>query len=348
MTGELTGRYFFPGSARFVHARAVLKDESLHVEDESGVVLANMSLASMQISPRLGNLPRRLTLFDGGCFETDDNDAADVLLKGKRQSAAGIHRLERSLRWAGLAVFLAAVAVYLFAFYGIPATALWLARETPPSVNGIIARQTLQVLDGTFMAASKLSPQDAQKANALFTRVAARGKRGAGNYRLLLRFSPRLGPNALALPDGTIIMTDELWSMAKADDEIEGVFAHEIAHVDRAHSLQSLYQAAMVPAAIAVVTGDVSQIGQVATVLPGILVQAAYSRGLEQQADDDAAAVLKQLGGDPAHMADLLERLDSRLCAKSICPPSWLGTHPQTEQRVLRLRKTTGTKKTGT
>jgi predicted Zn-dependent protease len=139
-------------------------------------------------------------------------------------------------------------------------------------------------------------------------------------------------------------MTDALWPLVKADDEIEGVFAHEIAHVDRLHSLQSLYQAAMIPAAIAVVTGDVSQISQVATVLPGILVQAAYSRGFEQQADDDAAAALTRLGGNPAHMADLLERLDKSLCAKSACPPNWLGTHPDTGQRVLRLRNSPGVK----
>jgi Zn-dependent protease with chaperone function len=168
--------------------------------------------------------------------------------------------------------------------------------------------------------------------------VAAQGKGGAAAYRLLMRDSPRLGPNALALPDGTIVMTDQLLPMVKADDELEGVFAHEIAHVDRAHTLQGLYQAALVPAAIALATGDLSQISQIATVLPGILLQAAYSRGLEQQADDDAAAVVRRLGGNPAHLADLLERMETQLCQKSSCPPNWLGTHPEGRLRALRLR----------
>jgi Zn-dependent protease with chaperone function len=345
MTDTLKGRYFFPGSARFVTARAMVQDESLRVEDEAGAILANMSLGALQVSPRLGNLPRRFMLFDGASFETDDNDAADLLLRGKRKGATWMHRLERSWRWAGISVVLAGMVVYFFVVYGIPAAALWLAEETPPAAKGVITKQALQVLDGTLLAASKLREADRQKAQMLFARVAALGKRGPGDYRLLLRSSPQLGPNALSLPDGTIVMTDELWSMVKADDEIEGVFAHEIAHVDRAHSLQSLYQAAMIPAAIAVVTGDISQISQVATVLPGILVQAAYSRGLEQQADDDAASVVKRLGGNPAHMADLLERLQSRLCANSTCPPSWLGTHPDTELRALRLRNLAATKK---
>jgi Zn-dependent protease with chaperone function len=228
--------------------------------------------------------------------------------------------------------------VYLFVMYGIPLIALWLAEHTPPAANAVIATQTLQVLDRTFLSPSKLNAADNQKVQMLFRQVAAQGKNGPAAYRLLLRDAPRLGPNALALPDGTIVMTDELWPLVKADDELEGVFAHEIAHVDRAHSLQGLYQAALVPAAIALATGDLSQVSQIATLLPGVLVQAAYSRGLEQQADDDAATVVKRLGGNPAHLADLLERMEARLCQESTCPPNWLGTHPESKLRALRLR----------
>jgi Zn-dependent protease with chaperone function len=133
-----------------------------------------------------------------------------------------------------------------------------------------------------------------------------------------------------------------------ADDEAQGVFAHEMSHIDRVHSLQRLYQAAIVPAAIAFVTGDISQITQLATLLPGILVQAAYSRysrDLEQQADDDAAAVLKRLGGDPAHLADLLDRMEKTLCGKQGCSSGWLGDHPETDFRALRLRNPSGAEK---
>src|SRR5262249_6260786 len=156
--------------------------------------------------------------------------------------------------------------------YGIPATARWLAEATPAAANRVIAQQTLQVLDRTLLSHSELRTAETEKAQRLFARVAALAKDGPSGYRLLLRSSKRLGPNALALPDGTIVVTDELWQMVHVDDEAEGVFAHEMAHVDRAHSLQRLYQAAIVPAAIAFITGDISQMTQLATLLPGILV----------------------------------------------------------------------------
>ena len=337
MTEAVAGRYFYPGSSRFVAARAIADDGSLRVEDESGALLANVSFDYVEISPRMGNLRRRFTLLDAGCFETDDNDAADDLLRSQGKGIS-VHRLERSWRWAGMAAVLAAAVVYVFVVYGIPAIALWLARETPSSVAAAVSSQALGALDKTMFRPSELAGADQQKARALFTRVAAQGQRGGDGYRLLIRSAPGLGPNALALPDGTIVMTDQLWPLVKADDELEGVFAHEIAHVDHGHSLQALYQAALVPAALAVVTGDISQVSQMAAILPGVLIQAAYSRGLEQQADDDAAIAVQRLGGNPAHMADLLQRLDTKLCGKSGCPASWLGSHPETAARAQRLR----------
>jgi len=67
-------------------------------------------------------------------------------------------------------------------------------------------------------------------------------------------------------------------------------------------------------------------------------VEAGYSRGFEQQADDDAAATLNANGEDPAALAHLLQRMDETVCGKkSTCPPSWLGSHPATADRAQRL-----------
>ncbi len=340
MTASVSGRFFLPGSARFVPARAQLaQDKVLRVEDGGGAVLAVAPLNRIEVSARLGKLARRFDIPGGGRFETDDNDAADALLVDGGRGKSRLHHMEKSWRWAASSLAVAAVVVYAFVVYGIPALALWLAEATPPAANGIIARQALQVLDRALLSPSELGSAEHDKAQRLFARVAALGKRGAGGYRLLLRASKRLGPNALALPDGTIVMTDALWQMVRADDEAEGVFAHEMAHIDRAHSLQRLYQAAIVPAAIAFVTGDISQVTQLATLLPGILVQAAYTRDLEQQADDDAAVALKRLGGNPAHLADLLDRVEKNVCGKQGCGSGWLGDHPETDSRSLRLRR---------
>ena len=337
----LEGRYFFPHSARFVPARAaIIGGKTLRIENRDGIMLDEVPMRKVRVAARLGRIARRFDLPDGARFETDDNDGADDLLReARRPSGQGwVDRLESSWRTVLLSVLLAALAAYGFVAYGIPAIAAELALHTPAGISRMMADQTMHVLDGVYLKPSKLAAADRKKALALFARVAARAPRGKDGYRLLFRGGGIIGPNAFALPDGRIAMTDELWKMVKNDDEIEGVFAHEIAHVDRAHGLQRVYEASLVPAAIAVVTGDLSQVSQMSVILPAILAQSAYSREFEQQADDDGAKLLRSIGGHPSRLGDLLLRVDRKICGKGGCGPGWLGSHPETSVRVERLR----------
>lgn len=192
-------------------------------------------------------------------------------------------------------------------------------------------------MDGRVLHPTHLSA--ARRADILgrFQRVTDWQPQGH-RYTLLFRDAPAIGPNAFALPDGRVVLTDQLAQMSHDGQELDGVFAHEMSHVNRAHGLQSVYQASLVPAAIAFVTGDATQVGHVAAILPGLLLQSAYSRGFEQEADDDANRELRAHGEDPGRLANLLERMERDSCAKGGCLPSWLGSHPQTAARAFRLR----------
>jgi len=342
----IDGRYFFPHSARFAPARAGLADAMLRIVGLDDNLLAEAPFRRVKVTARLANIARRLTLPDGGMFETYDNDGVDDLLEdAKRISGQGwVDRLERSWRTVAASIVIACAAGGAFAVWGIPAIALGLAHQTPPAVSHLMADQTLRLLDGSYLKPTRLGAADQARALRLFDRVAAAAPRGRGGYALLFRDGAKIGANAFALPDGRIVMTDQLWKLIRNDDEIEGVFAHEMSHVDHAHGLQRVYEASLVPAAIAVMTGDLSQVSQLSVILPGILVQSAYSRGFEQQADDDAAALLGRIGASPARFALLLERLDKRTCGKDGCGPGWLGDHPQTQTRADHLRAMEGKK----
>lgn len=335
----IDGRYFFPRSAKYVEARAALVGEALRITAMDGAVLAEVPFKTVKISARLANIARRFTLPDGASFETYDNDGVDFLMQDARRlpGQGWVDRLERSWRVVLASVLIAAAAGAAFVIWGIPATALMLARATPPSIAIAMSDQTMRILDGQTLHPSKLSPAEQKKVVALFDRVAAVAPRGAHGYALLIRDSKTVGVNAFALPDGRIVVTDQLWRFVRNDEEIEGVFAHEMSHVDHAHGLQRVYEASLVPAAIAVITGDVSQVGQLSVILPGILLQSAYSRENEQQADDDAARLLKRIGAKPSSLAAFLERLDQQHCGKEGCKGSWIGDHPEARFRIERL-----------
>jgi Zn-dependent protease with chaperone function len=332
----LRGRYFFPLSARCVDAEAVAEGETLTIRGDDGAALARIPLASVRATSRLGQMLRRLDFPDGGSFDTSDNDGVDRLL-GHRSP---LHWLEKSWRTILASVIVSVLAAAGFALYGVPMVADLLARHTPPSVAAYTTRQTLEALDKIALHPSKQPASVQQHYSALFAGVAAHAPRGRQGYRLLFRDAPAIGPNAFALPDGAVILTDQMIPFVKKDEEIQGVFAHELSHVDRAHGLQRIYQASLVPAVIAFITGDVSQLSQFATLLPGILLQSAYSRSFEQQADDDAARLMRRMGKSPAPLGDLLERLEKKYCGRDGgCGPNWLGSHPATASRVERLRK---------
>ena len=53
-----------------------------------------------------------------------------------------------------------------------------------------------------------------------------------------------LGPNALALPGGPIVITDDLIKLLKDDELILAIIAHEIAHIKERHSLQQIVEVA--------------------------------------------------------------------------------------------------------
>lgn len=277
---------------------------------------------------------RRLEFTDGASFDTLDNDAVDRILRG-----GGLHRLEGSWHIALGALICIALAGAAFILFGIPATADWMARHTAPRFADFMGQQTLATLDRVALEPSRLAEPHKTHYRELLAQLAAQAPRGATGYRLVFRRAPDIGPNAFALPDGAIVVTDEILDLARGDQEIQGVLGHEMAHVDRAHGLQRVYQASLVPAAIAFITGDASQLGHFASLLPGILLQSAYSRGFEQDADDDGARLMRKLGKNPAAMADLLERMDQKICGRGNCGAGWISSHPDTSARAARLRR---------
>ncbi|WP_457586611.1 M48 family metallopeptidase [Ensifer canadensis] len=325
------GEWHPTGSSRSVPSRLIEEGDGLKVLDEVGVELAAGAFAAIDISARVGAIPRRVGFPDGSLFETTDNDAIDRFLKGKGKTNL-VHEWERfhpRLIAVVLATVLCGMAIYR---YAVPALVEIAVLVTPPIVPKIMSASTLETMDRTVLDASALAAERQQKIRDGFNAIARLSDRGEGGYTLNFRQGGAIGPNAFALPDGTLIVTDELVELAGDDTEmIVGVLAHEIGHVELEHSLRQIYRAAGVAGLIMMIGGDIGSGAEDILVQGAGLLTLSYSRAAEAAADRHSVELMLKARRDPTAIARFFDLLEKELGDSS--DTSILATHPGTPER---------------
>ncbi len=303
------------------------------VTDLNGAPLSAAEPACVQISARVGSIPRRVTFPDGAVFETWDNAGIDGYLTMRGRGGAGlIHWLEQfRLRLVVLVLLAFALGTGVYR-WGVPAlveVAVWV---TPPIVPQLMAKGTMETLDKVAFSPTRLPQARRDEIGEGFARIAAGSFRGSSTFNLNFRKGGAIGPNAFALPDGTLVVTDELVEMAGNDMEmLVGVLAHEIGHVELEHSLRQLYRAAGMAGLIMLIAGDVgSGIEDILTQGGGLLAL-SYSRSAEAEADRRSVELMAGAGYDPAAIARFFALLEEKLGDRS--GTSILSTHPGTPER---------------
>jgi len=189
--------------------------------------------------------------------------------------------------------------------WGLPWAADVAARHMPPALEKKLGEESMAVIDRGVMLPSKLPLAEQARLRKLFAGM--RQPNGDKTpYELVFRKSPVVGPNAFALPHGTIVMTDELVQLAGNDEAVLGVLAHELGHVRHRHVSRRLVLAAGTGIVTGFLFGDVSA---VVAAVPGFLLDQGYSRDFERESDRYAIAMMQANGKKLSPMADLFARM---------------------------------------
>ncbi len=326
--------------------RVVLRVEDGHAVVEGEDIARRDPLGRVRVSERMGSAPRLVSFPDGAFCEVRDHAALDALLGATGFRESFVVRIQA--RWSWVAGALAAcVAVVAAAYvFVLPWGAEIAAAHIPPSAMAKLSEQTLAALEGRFLTPSKLAQDRRTTLGQRFARmVTPDGDKVP--HELLFRSSPAIGPNALALPSGTIIVTDELVALASSDDEILAVLCHELGHVQRRHGVRKALQSTVVGLVTTWYLGDLSSL---AAAIPAALLDARYSREMEAEADAYGARMLRANGLSPTLLATMLEQLEgSRRPDGSKGTDDdekgddgvggYLRSHPATEERIRALRR---------
>jgi beta-barrel assembly-enhancing protease len=154
----------------------------------------------------------------------------------------------------------------------------------------------------------------------------------------VVRVTAEREPNAVALPGGAVFVSWPLLEICQWQrDEIAFVVGHEMAHIVRRHTLDRILEDAALSLLLRQAPGRhaasawLSQAGRQ-------LLDRAYSRDDELDADLFAVTLVKTAGGDALAAERLLEKLAQGSPGRSVgIAGDYLVTHPLPAERIAAL-----------
>jgi len=292
--------------------------------------------ARINLDRALGDAPRFLQLPGDQTCEFTDGRALDAALAGWPVST-GPHPLGWRF-YAGTLLGLM-LAVWLAISQGLPLAARAVAFMLPADTMERVSRGTLAELDREIFEPSRLPPE---RREALLRE--ARSFLGAAgespDRRIEFRSAPEIGPNAMALPSGDIIVTDDIVLLARNDEQLLAVLAHECGHLHYRHALRGILQDSAVTMMVTLVAGKQSSANSLQSELTATLIHLRYSRDFEYEADAYGAQLLRRVNIPPARLGEMLDLLEQQAGGRSRgALDSYLSSHPSTPERKERLKK---------
>lgn len=325
----IEGRYYEAGAATSRRGRLWGRSGELHLQIEDQSQVLHPILA--ELSDKLGKVPCKLTFADGSVFEAPAGADVDELMGSHSSFFSVLSRLEASWRFVAFAAIATIILFFGIYRYGLPLAAAGAAAVTPQIAVEAIDRGTMETIERAFFSESQLEQTRRAEIQLIFNELAEFAAMEAAQLELLFRDGGQLDANAFALPGGTIVITDQLVDLAESDDEIAGVLAHEIAHVQNRHSLQQIYRVLGIGIMIGIIGGDSSQIIDDVVTHAAALQQLTYTREFEEDADRRSVEIIVAAGRDPTAFLDLLDRIAGETATER--DTSWLSSHPGNKDR---------------
>ncbi|MFM1794902.1 MAG: hypothetical protein RL642_1287 [Bacteroidota bacterium] len=141
--------------------------------------------------------------------------------------------------------------------------------------------------------------------------------------------------NAFAMPGRHLVVHTGLIDFADQKEEIAGVVAHEIAHIESGHVVKKLGKEIGLSILMNLTLGDIG--GEVVRNALSTLTSTAYDRSLEKEADLKAVDYMVAAKMNPSYLASFLEKLDKQSQTPEVL--QWVSTHPDSKERVRYINE---------
>jgi Zn-dependent protease with chaperone function len=308
-------------SAELHDVALTVEGDALVGRDAGGAERVRWPIATIRSEPLDDNRVRLTSPSDPEAALTVGAEVAAARLAPPGGLARRPSRLRRVLLYGG-GTIVAVALIYL----NLDPLARAIARRVPQQYEAELGRSLEHFLAKSYCE----GPEE----RAVLDRLAAR--LGGGAHELHVLDTEMV--NAFTFPGGVVIVTRGLLAEAQGPDEVAGVLAHELSHVQARHVMIHFVRDSMLTALWQVSVGDYAGLFVVDPKTAFDIASLHFSRADEREADRGAVARLQAAGISRAGFRAFFERMQ----AKTDVVPAWLSNHPASAARIADIGQDVG------
>jgi Zn-dependent protease with chaperone function len=264
-------------------------------------------VAKVRISAAMAGAPRRLTFPDGAFCEVAKEAMLDEMLLRAGYRAPRVSRRQAIRTTLGIS----AALIVMLAIVGYAYGPSWLAHRAAtmlrPDMKAALAVRTRFTLDSRYLKPTALSSERRAELIAGFNALRYPPEAPEMNVNVLFRSGPGLGADTLVLPDGTLVLLDELVQLGDHDEQLIALMAHELGHAHHGHSLETALRSDVWATLVYVLIRDVTRLFRK---MPENTLRLRYPPAFEAEASLYATDLLEANGIAASRLADLRRKLE--------------------------------------
>ncbi|TCZ85683.1 M48 family metallopeptidase [Lysobacter sp. N42] len=213
---------------------------------------------------------------------------------------------------------------------------------------GAVSQQQLNQLGAEAFAQAKATkPQSSNAQQTAYVRCVVNAvvrelpAEAQGGWEVALFNDP--SPNAFALPGGKVGVHTGIFSVAKNQDQLAAVIAHEIGHVISRHHDERITRQLGAQTGLGILgaligsrygSGAANTVNQVGGAAAQGLILLPNNRTQETEADVVGQQLMARAGFDPRQAVSLWENMAAASGSRA---PEFLSTHPDPRSRLAEL-----------
>lgn len=225
-------------------------------------------------------------------------------------------------------------AVLVFVFTLLPRLIEASAYLIPSPIEKMIGQHVVETMVSDKICSN---PKGQEALEKVLEKLKAQTQRKI-DLQIVVAHEPLI-KNAFAAPGGYIIFFSSLIDQAQSPDEIAGILAHEISHIELYHTTRGMVRDLGFHTALKMMLGDIDYIE-----IAGFFNQLRYSKEDEHAADMHAVKILSAAGINNTGLLSFFRHIQKD--ESDVFPEffKYLSTHPETEQRIDDVKSITSNK----